>query len=148
MAPGQGPEQYIQAQQETHVQFKKTDQNTRRGRRQHGVAQLEPDLPWAGCWQPVAVGGRGRPGRAPCFCQQMPGPLAEAGFPPIAPCTGEGPYTTTGNSEERGAALAQIYPHQFSAGSANIDQREGGILAAYKGGVPVARPDLCPQIPV
>lgn len=81
MASGQGPEQYIQAQQETHVQLKKTDQNTRRGRRQQGVAQLEPDLPGTGHRQPVAVGGRGRPGRAPCFCQQMLEPLAGAEVP-------------------------------------------------------------------
>lgn len=147
MASGQGPEQYIQAQQETHVQLKKTDQNTRRGRRQQGVAQLEPDLPGAGHWQPVAVGGRGRPGRAPCFCQQMLEPLAGAEVPTDGPCTWEGPYIRTGNSGERGAALAQTHLHQFSADSENIDQREGGILAAHKGGVPVARPDLCPQVP-
>lgn len=81
MAPGQGPEQYIQAQQETHVQLKKTDQNTRRGRRQQGVAQPEPGSPWAGRQHPTALGGRGRPGRDPHFCQQLPKPLARVEGP-------------------------------------------------------------------
>lgn len=81
MAPGQGPEQYIQAQQETHVQLKKTDQNTRRGRRQQGVAQPEPGLPWAGRQHPTALGGRGRPGRGPHFCQQLPKPPARVEGP-------------------------------------------------------------------
>lgn len=146
MAPGQGPEQYIQAQQETHVQLKKTDQNTRRRRRQHGVGQLEPDLLWAGHWQPVPVGGRGRPGRTPCFCQQMPGPLAGAEVPTDGTLhRGEFLHHNGERGRERVAALAQAHPHQFSANSENIDQRERGILAAHKGGVPVARPDLYPQ---
>lgn len=92
-------------------------------------------------------GGGGQAG-LPASASKCLGPWLEQRFPLMAPCTGEGPYTKTGNTGERGAALAQTHLHQFSADSENIDQREGGILAAHKGGILVTRPDLCPRIPV
>ena len=52
-----------------------------------------------------------------------------------------------GDSGERGAALAQTRLHQFSANSENTDKIEGGGPAAYKGGIPAARPGRCPHVP-
>lgn len=91
-------------------------------------------------------GGGGQAG-LPASASKCLSPWLEQRFTQMVPCTREGPYTRTGNSGERGVALPQTHLHQFSADSENIDQREGGILAAHKGGVPVARPDLCPQAP-
>lgn len=90
-----------------------------------------------------AAYGCGREGQArqgSASASKCLGPWLEQRFPLMAPCTGEGPYTKTRNSGEREAALVQTHRHQFSADSENTDQREGGI--------PVARPDLCPRIPV
>lgn len=74
-------------------------------------------------------------------------PRPEQRDPPMAPCTGEGGYARVGDSAERGPALAQTHLHQFSANSENIDKIEGGSPAAYKGGVPAARPGLCLHVP-
>lgn len=114
---------------ETHVQLRKTDQNTRRGRRQQGRAQPEPSLLQAGHRGPAALGGRGEARQSPlllpaaaraqsrsggtCHRRQHPGQLALL----VAPHTG-----TVG----RGAALAQTRVSQFSADSENIDKIEGG----------------------
>lgn len=87
---------------ETHVQLRKTNQNTRRGRRQQGRARPEPSLLQAGHGGPAALGGRGEARQSPwllpaaaraqsrsggtCHRRQHPGRLALL----VAPHTGTG----------------------------------------------------------
>lgn len=147
MALGQGPEQYIQARQETHVQLKKTSQNTRRSRRQqewHNWSQA-PHGQSAGTqllWE--RGGGQAEQVASANSCQR---PWPEWSGSPMAPCTGERGYTRIWDSVERVAMLVQTYLLQLSAGSEHRDRIEGVSPAAGQGAVLTPRLRLCSFIP-
>lgn len=113
-------------------------------REQHSWRQARPGQ---GPGTPLLWEGGGGQAELLAFASGCPSPRPEQRDPLMAPCTREGDYARTGDSGERGAALAQTLLHQFSANSENIDKIEGGGLAAYEGGVPAARLDLCPHVP-
>lgn len=92
----------------------------------HSWSQTCPGQGTGSLW--LWEGGGGQTG-LPASASKCLSPWLEQRFPLVAPCTGEGPYTRTGNSGERRAALAQIHLHQFSADSENNDkEREASWL--------------------
>lgn len=121
---------------ETHVQLRKTNQNTRRGGRQQGTAQQEPSPLWAGHWGPATLGGgRGQadPLASASSCLSLEQEQRDPPLPPAPQpaCNAGGTspygggYTRNGDSGEGRAALAQTRVTRFSADSENTDKIEG-----------------------